>query len=274
MTMDGECTTILCFDLTKAAGYYSQLASVLSGFAFAAIVFLIQSQRSDREGRAGEGDPDLQNVLISFLTAFIGLILATFLYAVIAGEEAKVRAMASGFLASIVFSIAVLNLFYGIIWLFHAWRMHRVLDVSKRAVATVIPIVVYAYMGITALDMLKLAKNQSAAETWVSWIAGLGILLALIAFASLLRRLSDSLPPWFSGGGAIKAITIISLGTAVLAAISVGVISEFDSSFTLPEWLVTAAIILLFALLALYVLLVHSIRISEDMSPTTPSDRG
>jgi hypothetical protein len=252
------CKTILCFDITKASGYYSQMAGVLAGFAFAAIILLIQSQplgQPNQQQRA-----NLQKVLISFITAFLGLVITTFLYAVVSGEEVMApRAMTLGFVSSIAFSIAVLDLFYGVVWLFKAWDMGDIATTSGRIAGFVLPLIVYTYMGVTALDMLAVAEGKRVTGTWIFWFTiALGPMLFLIVWAlwKRLKRLALVL----SSDSAFRGTAYISLGLISLAALGTALFSEFDIFLSFPRWVIALLMFIIVIVLVIYIFLIRAIQ--------------
>jgi len=253
------CKTILCFDITKASGYYSQMAGVLAGFAFAAIILLIQSQplgQPNQQQRA-----NLQKVLISFITAFLGLVITTFLYAVVSGEEVMApRAMTLGFVSSIAFSIAVLDLFYGVVWLFKAWDMGDIATTSGRIAGFVLPLIIYIYMGVTALDMLAVAEGQRVTGTWIFWFTiALGPILFLIVWA-LWKRLKRLVLLVLSSDSAVRGTAYISLGLISLAALGTALFSEFDIFFSFPRWVIALLMFIIVIFLVIYIFLIRAIQ--------------
>lgn len=71
------------------AGYYSTLAGVLSGFAFAALMFTITigfQESPHPDGSLGKGRPSGSTIAMLF-AAFISLALASLTYAVLAGAQ-------------------------------------------------------------------------------------------------------------------------------------------------------------------------------------------
>jgi len=69
------------FDITVTAGFYSQLAGVLAGFAFTALMFLAATRVSSPE--RGHAFADAIRILVA---AFISLVLTSLDYAIFAGE--------------------------------------------------------------------------------------------------------------------------------------------------------------------------------------------
>ena len=82
------CELWLQFDFSQAAGNYSQLSGVLAGIAFLAIMLVLNRQH--RRGSTGDAahEYDQDNRFVTALAcAFLGLITAAALFALLSGEE-------------------------------------------------------------------------------------------------------------------------------------------------------------------------------------------
>jgi hypothetical protein len=104
----------LDFEIAETAGFYSQLAGVLSGFAFAALLFLV----TNGSGWAGR-DVDPKLTLRLVVAVFVSLVLTSLSYAMLAGDTsnggraASIQLIAaSGFISS---GIALLLLVYRVL---------------------------------------------------------------------------------------------------------------------------------------------------------------
>lgn len=267
--METGCTTIICFDITKASGYYSQMAGVLAGFAFAAIIFLIQSQPLGQLNQqlSQQRRANLQKVLTCFIAAFLGLVISTFLYAVVSGEEVMApRAMTLGFLSSIAFSIAVLNLLNGVVWLFKTWDMSDTAIASVRIAGSAFPLIIYAYMGVTALDMLSVAEGQKVIGSWVFWVVIVfGLLLAI--FLIIVARWKPLQLPMLASDSAVRATVYVSLGLVSLTALTTAWISELSLSFSFSRCAVTWLMFIIVVILMIYILLIRAIQGMESEQP-------
>lgn len=114
-------TSGISFDITGSASVYSQMAGVLAGFAFAAITLVLSSDqrlaRTDIPSREKTSDA----TVLAFLVAFVCLIVATIIYAVLAGERGcsllMGRAASEEFLGGVAFAFSVLLLLYALVQL-------------------------------------------------------------------------------------------------------------------------------------------------------------
>ena len=71
-------------DITQAASSYSAVAGILAGFGFAVLVFLVE--RLSPEDQAGTADDATLRALVLLGITFLGNVLVSFFWAVIAGE--------------------------------------------------------------------------------------------------------------------------------------------------------------------------------------------
>jgi hypothetical protein len=147
------CRTLLCFDLSNAAGFHAQLAGILAGLAFTSIVLILQS--STLSGRGAEAG------LLSFSSALITLLIAAFLYGTAAGEERLAGRLAiMVFLAGTASAIAVVELFYGLTWLVRAGGFPNATEMIARMGALVIPLITFVYLTITALNHISITTGR------------------------------------------------------------------------------------------------------------------
>jgi hypothetical protein len=85
-----SCELWLQFDFPQAAGNYAQLAGVLAGIAFLAIMLVVNRQH--RRGSAGDAAREYEqdNRFVTALAcAFLGLVTAAALFALLSGEEGR-----------------------------------------------------------------------------------------------------------------------------------------------------------------------------------------
>jgi hypothetical protein len=77
----GHCQNLPTFKITATAALYSELAGILAGFAFTALMLLATTQA--REGARGSEFSDAMRILVA---AFLSLLLVSVNYAVLAGD--------------------------------------------------------------------------------------------------------------------------------------------------------------------------------------------
>jgi hypothetical protein len=148
----------LQFDFSQAAGNYSQLAGVLAGIAFLAIMLVVNRQH--RRGTAGDAAREYEqdNRFVTALAcAFLGLVTAAALFALLSGEEGCAlvsgRALSKEVLAGVAFYFSVYTLLFGAVQVVSAAAMGAHL---RFIVAVLTPPVVVAFI-VASLDDLALA---------------------------------------------------------------------------------------------------------------------
>ena len=254
-----RCGTLLCHDIIKGAIAYSTMAGVLASVAFLGIIFLLEDRRRKPGGGDARSDRGLDNVSVSLISAFLNLIIATFLYAALSGEDVLgPRAATLGFFAAIAISVAFLNLLYGVVWLFETWRLDLATVVTRTIAALIAPTVTFAFISIRALDMLSLAEGRRATKSWIGLLL-LALLLLLVAVFLASRRRGARLLGSFVGASAVRATAYTALAIGVATVIATGVISELSVSYALPRWAVAVLMLILVAAYAVYGLLIGSV---------------
>lgn len=260
-----HCQTLLCHDIVKSAPAYSLLAATLAAVAFLAIIFLLEHSR--RAAGEGLGTLDLENVTVSLISAFLNLIIATFLYAALSGEEFLTpRAATMGFLAAIAISIAFLNLLYGVVWLFEAWGLEVAAGVTATIAGLVAPCVTFVFIGLRALDMLALAHGSHEDRTWLGWLLA-SLLAGLILCFSLAAR-AESAGALVQDAVRKMGVNFFAFGAiamGVLTIIGAAIVSQLHTSYSLPSWGVAFTLTAVFVVFAGYAYLIRAI---ERKTPT------
>jgi hypothetical protein len=153
-----SCELWLQFDFSQAAGNYSQLSGVLAGMAFLAILIVVNRQH--RRGTASDAAREYEqdNRFVTALAcAFLGLITAAALFALLSGEEGCAlisgRALSKEVLAGVAFYFSVYTLLFGAVQVVSAAAMGAHL---RFIVAVLTPPVVLAFI-VTSLDDLALS---------------------------------------------------------------------------------------------------------------------
>jgi hypothetical protein len=258
-----RCVTQLCFDVTRSAGSFSALSGVLAGFAFLAIVLLLQGRPAEQptaRDRPG-GTHGLQNVLISFTTGFVTAVIAAFLFAQVSREEVvSSRAMAQAFLSSLALSMAVLVLFHGIVWMFRTWDLERAAGVTARIAAMVLPALIFLYMAALGLDALALQEGYRPTGTWLG-ILMLALLVALAALSVAAAKspaLRARAKP-LASDRAVRRGADVALGIAAASAVANGVVGRLGLGASLHREGTALVMVVLFIVLALYALLIQAV---------------
>jgi hypothetical protein len=227
-----RCETLLCHNIIKGAIAYSTMAGVLASVAFLAIIFLLEDRRRKPAGAEQRSDRGLDNVSVSLISAFLNLIIATFLYAALSAEDVLgPRAATLGFIAAIAISVAFLNLLYGVVWLFETWGLDLATVVTRTIAALIAPAVTFAFISIRALDMLSLAEGRRATKSWIG--ALLLVLLAMLVVLFVASPKHAARVPIFVGASAVRVTAYAALGVGVATVIATGIVSELSVSYSL-----------------------------------------
>jgi hypothetical protein len=253
-----RCETLLCHNIIKGAIAYSTMAGVLASVAFLAIIFLLEDRRRKPAGGEARSDRGLDNVSVSLISAFLNLIIATFLYAALSGEDVLgPRAATLGFVAAIAISVAFLNLLCGVVWLFETWRLDLATVITRTIAALIAPAVTFAFISIRALDMLSLSESRRATKSWIG--ALLLTLLAMLVALFLASPKHGARVHAGVGALAVRVTAYTALAIGVVTVIATGIVSELPVSYALPRWVVAVVMLILFAAYALYGLLIGAV---------------
>ena len=251
------CRTLLCFDLSNAAGFHAQLTGILAGLAFTSIVLILQS--STLSGRGAEAG------LLSFSSALISLLIAAFLYGTAAGEERLAGRLAIlVFLAGTASAVAVLELFYGLTWLVRAGGFPNATEMMARMSALVIPLITFVYLAITALNHISITTGRDAVGSSVFvFMSLLTLLLVLVLLLVQLLWAAEKLGRlalWCASRlGPEPWLSLVSVGVALAAGIGGGIILQLEPTIAAPDWLVGAIMTMWFGFDCVVVLLVRAI---------------
>jgi hypothetical protein len=241
-----------------AAGLHSQLAGILSGVAFAAILLSVtrKASRDDIEaiGRA----------VAAFTAAFFGLVLAAVEYAVMAGELA--RPQTSGRLGIEVvidgaaFAVSILALFYGAVLLIQPdSRLERARSWVELVTATLGPIIALLLVLPGAKDIEDASHEKTSAlicgDIGGLQLTGYVVVVVAIIFLILLRIGRARLPVLPSRRQMIPSY-VVAL-TAIVAVASFAISNIYDDTVVPPNYMpllfliVSAIALILFSFLVL-----------------------
>lgn len=147
------------FDVTRSASLYSSLAGVLAGFAFFAMIYILTAMQGRLiQGPFGddEASSEQNHVIISLVSAFLGLVVATFLYAVLSAEqnESLIGGRASGeeLLSGIAFAFAVMALLYGLTLLIGGVGLTITAHEARAIIVMLGPPLSMMFLGFAAQD--------------------------------------------------------------------------------------------------------------------------
>jgi cytochrome bd-type quinol oxidase subunit 2 len=179
---------LLGTDATKVAGAYSAFAGVLAGFVFAVMGYLLGSSKL---GASQAEREDLETALSWAVIAFVGLSLASFLFALLSGEDrfglpinpatgvgpTRIRPIVLDIVASGVLSVAILTLLLGLNWLFASDKVSTSLVIQLRVVEWLIGLLTLFYLD-GAFLAVPVAQHEIATDD-LGPLAQLGVILLL-----------------------------------------------------------------------------------------------
>ncbi|MDX1879256.1 hypothetical protein SBE55_15685 [Mycolicibacterium sp. 141076] len=163
LAADPACSLWQQFDVSKAANMYSQLAGVLAGFAFAAIMLLLSRQhRREPPSGANEAAEHLEDTRFAtaLACAFLGLVASSALYAVLSAEVdcslVQGRAASSMVLAGVAFAFSIYTLLFAAVQLVSAVS----LGAHFRFVVSVVAPPIVILFVVASLPDLALASAK------------------------------------------------------------------------------------------------------------------
>ncbi|MFD3399240.1 hypothetical protein ACFWUU_01105 [Kribbella sp. NPDC058693] len=216
-------------NITGTAQMYSQIAGVLAGFAFTALLGFLRSGASSADGQGGvAANYTLRSVSVVLFSTMTALIISSVLYGILAGGQ---NDSGSSFSAVVIdgpsFSLAILSMFYAIGL---AATPYAHLDAMLAAVRVIVgvvgPLVALVLVDTAVLDIYHVTCGFYATNTACHEFAqlapsrpyGFGLTLTLIGLiiSSVMlfrfRKPPAAIPMWVP-----KVVGFIVLGAAVLS---------------------------------------------------------
>jgi hypothetical protein len=147
------------YDVRKSSESYSNIATVLAGFAFAAVVLVVQSPLPNVTDAALLRDW----ATIAFLLAFFGCIVASFTFSVVAGEQKLAsRSHAMALLGGAGFAVSTVYVFWGLVALMKLFLTSKVVFLA-RCVFGGVTLAAPLYLILSAIDPI-IAFDEPDAE--------------------------------------------------------------------------------------------------------------
>lgn len=151
-------TSGLTFDLSATAGFYSLMCGVLAGVAFLALTLVVagshRPQKDTWKTTHREADARL---LLSLATAFLGLVIAAFQYANLAGERGcaliEGRAASEELLGGVAFVFSTLLLFYAVVQLVSQADVPYIGNQLRALLAMLGPALAMLLLALDAVDI-------------------------------------------------------------------------------------------------------------------------
>jgi hypothetical protein len=147
------------FDVTASAALYAQLAGVLAGFAFFALISIVERASHLNHGttrRSTEPSTAVSHAVVALTCALLGLIISTVLYAVLSAEQAVAlvagRASSEELLSGTAFAFSIMALLYAIVLLIPAAGL---VETTRRVTAVIsiaVPPLAMTFLGFASQD--------------------------------------------------------------------------------------------------------------------------
>ena len=244
------------FNIAETAGFYSQLAGVLAGFAFAAIMVLLTARMAPSTRPNGDVQP-FSGATRLLVVSLVGLILASLNYAILAGDSPGSHRSASlELVGGVSFGTAGLSVMYAIVLTIDGVNiaangvhhdLQSVGDFLRAALATVLTPLVFAliYLGVQDFTYTGTGPGIYPIDI-VSWI-----LLAIhIATGTTLyiRYGRKQRLPREPRERLIKVAASVIFGLIIVTTIAFAVLAAalYDNSTGGPAYVPYAAIIVAF----------------------------
>jgi hypothetical protein len=237
-----------CFNIVTLSELLAQFAGVLTGLTFAALALLAERFAGGGGDALRRRRRSIDDTLVLFCAAFVSFAIATYLFSSAAGEmRPQGRASFLAFCASLALSVALQQLFVGLVRLVD----HLGFDQAARFTAGVyshgvLP-VVFVYMSVTAVDSAGLYKSES--EAWSTPLAYGCLLLIVLLVARTLQPTGNT---HGRERASVMLPTVVSVLLTVVAAITAAVWAEQLYTAAAPDGVYLAFVTLLFLVTVLF----------------------
>ena len=233
-------------DLPAIAGFYSQLAGVLAGFAFASLIAVLAAALTStrRLGRTlGSVSP--------LIGAFIALVVSSLNYAIVAGEvPGTVRVAALQVISGAGFSVAGLMLLYSILVLIKGIEVDlsssvKYLDATARFLHTILTMVVGPLVILLLWGGVRdhtLAKYPDDAGLRGLDILTLVVLVAVVVLSLGLGQMGRIRSPTYKPY--VQVVTLIASMVAFLSvSVSMVLISFYANHVVVSDVVIAGAVV-------------------------------
>jgi hypothetical protein len=218
-----QAATSCCLNVYAASRYIATFSGILAGFTFTSLFHLgleYRREASKLNGEASrmfEGENPYATVIRGLLVAFGALLAATYLFGTLSGNNAlsPVQGVWDATCIGGVLGIAIVNLFYGLMYFFRnivrfpqdapsagRTKLHQAFDVTidefigRWMLGIYLPMLLYVYFGYVFITLIRVQRGPSAAfprEPAVYAIWAMGLLLFLFDVLLMTKRLDNAL---------------------------------------------------------------------------------
>jgi hypothetical protein len=265
-------------NIGSTAGLYSQVAGVLAGFAFTALlIYLNRPADGALDGVHGSGGTAHRDVTVMLFNTLGALIICAILYGVLAGGSPDAaNSFSATFINGPAFGFAILGMFFATALAARPFEhLTSMLTAARITVALIGPSIVMALIGTAALDIqitACIARDPStAAECPLVESArlvspfSLGLLLTLLLILAAVTFLV-----WFRRSVVNTGMTPVVLATLILSSAVVAVVGNVFLSTKPPEYLLPVSVVFAVLFVTFAVLILFSFLTARTCHYETP----
>lgn len=229
----GDFAHIPLYNVRTAAQGYSNIAGVLAGFAFAAVVLVVSNPRA---GNVLETGVPLQDwVTIAFLIAFFGCTLSAFVYSVVAAEEILApRTNMIALFGAAGFSVSISFVLWGLVSLIHIFLDKNVVTIAQGLYA-IFSLLQPSFVCSVAFDNIYMFQRHHPdlfggktrpEPTFLQWFVVL-----MVGYFPILVAIGLRTFWWISGGGLAPDLSTRMLYISAIAGVLTITLSGFFALF-------------------------------------------
>ncbi|MDR7275174.1 hypothetical protein [Catenuloplanes atrovinosus] len=206
-----------------SAASHSQLAGVVAGLVFAAIIVIVE--RPSATARPTEA-------LTMFLAGFFTFALDSFLFAVIAGDRTCARAWTETMIGAGLLGYGAVSLFVGIAWLLYERGLGDTVPFRvTRVIVYALVIIEVAQLNATARDYLRDIR-PAGDGAWLDGLLTVGLVIGLAVIAGH-AVLAARLCGWARRSVGVSAY--VAIGYALASALAFGLLTVVPASYWSTE---------------------------------------
>lgn len=227
--LTSACEPQLCMDITKEAGFFSQLSGILAGFAFAALTLII-SMRFTVNGDDQSGE--VEDICMAFIASMVTLIICTAIAAEVASEiSSDARATVASWLLGMVMTISVIMLFYAITLLLMHARLARSLKLARWVTGLGVPIFCFEFLtvGSEQIDAQRKIQHLPTADAAPFAAVVLAIMVSILLPLLVVKR-------EFRWEGILKAGPVATCLIAIICLMAQAAMTNLSSDYVPPRW--------------------------------------
>ncbi|GAA0955228.1 hypothetical protein GCM10009554_62520 [Kribbella koreensis] len=248
-------------NIAGTAQMYSQIAGVLAGFAFTALLGFLRHGASGDDGEGGvAASHTLRSVTVVLFSTITGLIISAVMYGVLAGGgEASGNSFSAVAINGPAFSLAILAMFYAVGLAATPYsHMDAMLSAVRVVVGIIGPAISLLLVATAVLDIYHFRCNFGTIQSTCNEAAqfspdrpfGFGLLLTTLGIAGSLalwlwfRKPPTVIPAWIP-----TVASFMIFGASVFSVIGGVALTSLPAEYVLPDSLLYVLLVIVFLLL-------------------------